>query len=65
MPIVTSLDYHTNMTPEMVRHASAMIGYRTYPHIDMAATGGRAASAADGCCASAGRSTRRTARSIS
>jgi microcystin degradation protein MlrC len=43
IPIVTSLDYHTNMTPEMVRHASAMVGYRTYPHIDMAATGGRAA----------------------
>ncbi|HEY1300310.1 MAG TPA: M81 family metallopeptidase [Stellaceae bacterium] len=43
IPIVTSLDYHTNMTPEMVRHASAMLGYRTYPHIDMAATGGRAA----------------------
>jgi microcystin degradation protein MlrC len=43
MPIVTSLDFHTNLTPEMVRHASAMIGYRTYPHIDMAATGGRAA----------------------
>src|SRR4051812_6116054 len=43
MPIVTSLDYHTNMTPAMVAHASAMVGYRTYPHIDMAATGGRAA----------------------
>src|SRR5690348_10168456 len=43
IPIVTSLDYHTNLTPEMVQHASAMIGYRTYPHIDMAATGGRAA----------------------
>jgi microcystin degradation protein MlrC len=43
IPIVTSLDYHTNLTPEMVRHASAMIGYRTYPHIDMAETGGRAA----------------------
>src|ERR1041385_4873054 len=43
VPIVTSLDYHTNLTPEMVRHATAMIGYRTYPHIDMAATGGRAA----------------------
>jgi microcystin degradation protein MlrC len=27
----------------MVQHATAMIGYRTYPHIDMAATGGRAA----------------------
>src|SRR3954471_12809894 len=43
MPIVTSLDYHTNMTPAMVEHASAMVGYRTYPHVDMAATGGRAA----------------------
>ena len=43
VPIVTSLDYHTNMTAEMVRHASAMLGYRTYPHIDMAATGSRAA----------------------
>ncbi len=47
IPIVTSLDYHTNLTPEMVRHASAMIGYRTYPHIDMAATGGRAAELLD------------------
>jgi microcystin degradation protein MlrC len=43
IPLVASLDYHTNMTPEMVRHASAMVGYRTYPHIDMAQTGGRAA----------------------
>jgi microcystin degradation protein MlrC len=43
IPLVASLDYHANMTPEMVRHASAMIGYRTYPHIDMAETGGRAA----------------------
>jgi microcystin degradation protein MlrC len=43
VPIVASLDYHTNMTPEMVHHASLMVGYRTYPHIDMAATGGRAA----------------------
>jgi microcystin degradation protein MlrC len=43
VPIVASLDYHTNMTPEMVHHASLMVGYRTYPHIDMAATGARAA----------------------
>ncbi len=43
IPLVASLDYHTNMTPEMVRYASAMVGYRTYPHIDMAETGGRAA----------------------
>src|SRR5207302_2291774 len=47
IPIVTSLDYHTNLTPEMVRYASAMIGYRTYPHIDMAATGSRAAQLLD------------------
>jgi microcystin degradation protein MlrC len=43
IPLVASLDYHTNMTPEMVRQATAMVGYRTYPHIDMAETGGRAA----------------------
>ena len=43
IPLVASLDYHTNMTPEMVRQATAMVGYRTYPHIDMADTGGRAA----------------------
>lgn len=48
IPLVASLDYHTNMTPEMVRHASAMVGYRTYPHIDMAETGGRAARLLDG-----------------
>src|SRR5258708_7993951 len=47
IPIVTSLDYHTNLTPEMVHHATAMIGYRTYPHIDMAATGSRAAQLLD------------------
>jgi microcystin degradation protein MlrC len=43
VPLVASLDYHTNMTPEMVRHATALVGYRTYPHIDMAETGSRAA----------------------
>ena len=47
LPIVASLDFHTNMTQAMVRHASAMVGYRTYPHIDMADTGGRAAELLD------------------
>src|SRR6185437_10722030 len=47
IPIVASLDFHTNMTPEMVRYSSAMVGYRTYPHIDMAETGGRAAALLD------------------
>ena len=43
IPLVASLDYHTNMTPEMVRYSTAMVGYRTYPHIDMAETGSKAA----------------------
>jgi microcystin degradation protein MlrC len=47
IPIVASLDFHTNMTPEMVRYSSAMVGYRTYPHIDMAETGSRAAQLLD------------------
>jgi len=42
LPIVASLDYHANLTPEMARRATALVGYRTYPHIDMAATGRRA-----------------------
>src|SRR6478752_3520594 len=42
LPIVASLDYHANLTPEMAKLATAMVGYRTYPHIDMAATGKRA-----------------------
>jgi microcystin degradation protein MlrC len=42
MPIVASLDYHANLTPEMASLATALVGYRTYPHIDMAVTGKRA-----------------------
>jgi microcystin degradation protein MlrC len=47
IPLVASLDYHTNMTAEMVRYSTAMIGYRTYPHVDMADTGARAAQLLD------------------
>ena len=42
LPIVASLDYHANLTPEMATLATALVGYRTYPHIDMAVTGSRA-----------------------
>ncbi|TBR29345.1 MAG: M81 family peptidase, partial [Reyranella sp.] len=42
LPIVASLDYHANLTPEMAKLATALVGYRTYPHIDMAVTGSRA-----------------------
>ena len=34
LPIVVTLDLHANATVRMARHASALISYRTYPHID-------------------------------
>jgi microcystin degradation protein MlrC len=43
LPVVASLDLHANVTPEMVERADALIAYRTYPHVDMAETGTRAA----------------------
>jgi microcystin degradation protein MlrC len=42
IPIVASLDLHANVSPEMVVGADALIGCRTYPHIDLAETGARA-----------------------
>jgi len=44
IPVVASLDLHANVTQAMVAHADALSIYRTYPHIDMAPTGARAAS---------------------
>jgi microcystin degradation protein MlrC len=43
MPLVVSLDLHANVTARMVELADALVAYRTYPHVDMAATGWRAA----------------------
>jgi microcystin degradation protein MlrC len=45
VPIVISLDYHANVTPEMVEHSDALIAYRTYPHVDRVETGEYAARA--------------------
>ncbi|MBC7763798.1 MAG: M81 family metallopeptidase, partial [Candidatus Saccharibacteria bacterium] len=42
-PIVVSLDLHANLSDEMFGIADAMVTYRTYPHVDMAETGSRAA----------------------
>ena len=54
IPIVASLDFHSNTTPDMVEHASALLGYRTYPHIDMADTGRRSARYLDGLLSGSG-----------
>jgi microcystin degradation protein MlrC len=43
VPVVASLDYHANLSAQMVREASALVSYRTYPHVDMAECGARAA----------------------
>ncbi len=43
MPLVASLDFHANVSERMVSATDALTIYRTYPHIDMAETGARAA----------------------
>ena len=43
VPIVASLDLHANVTHRMLAQADALVAYRTYPHVDMADTGARAA----------------------
>lgn len=42
-PIVVSLDYHANVTPDMVALVDGMVAYHTYPHVDRRETGMRAA----------------------
>ncbi|MGI9134639.1 MAG: M81 family metallopeptidase, partial [Rhodoferax sp.] len=43
VPLGVSLDLHGNMTQKMVDHADVMVGFKTYPHIDMYETGAHAA----------------------
>jgi microcystin degradation protein MlrC len=39
IPIIASLDGHANVTPKMVQQATMLIGVKTNPHYDFAATG--------------------------
>ncbi|MGH8704510.1 MAG: M81 family metallopeptidase, partial [Burkholderiales bacterium] len=43
VPVAASLDLHANVTRAMIERADALVAYRTYPHVDMAETGARAA----------------------
>lgn len=43
VPVVISLDYHTNLTPAMADLTDGMAIYLTYPHVDRPGTGSRAA----------------------
>src|SRR4051794_34193015 len=42
-PIVATLDLHANVTRRMVDRTDAIVGYHTYPHVDMFEVGQRAA----------------------
>lgn len=44
VPICVGLDLHANITQRMVDNADIIVGYKTYPHIDMHATGEHAGS---------------------
>lgn len=37
--LVASLDYHANVSEQMVANADALIAYRSYPHVDMSLAG--------------------------
>ena len=47
VPVVASLDLHANVTRAMLDLADGLVAYRTYPHVDMAETGQRAAQLLD------------------
>src|SRR5690606_24173714 len=43
LPIVVALDFHANVSRAMIENTHALVAYRSYPHVDMADTGRRAA----------------------
>lgn len=43
IPVVVTLDPHANVTQQMLRQADALVGWRTYPHIDQFESAQRAA----------------------
>lgn len=42
-PVAVTLDMHANLYDEIVRHATVITGYHTYPHVDVREAGLRAA----------------------
>lgn len=43
LPVIVTLDFHANVSRAMVELTDALFLYRTYPHVDLAETGHRAA----------------------
>ncbi|KAA2241067.1 M81 family metallopeptidase [Salinarimonas soli] len=42
LPIAVTLDMHGNITERVVENCTVLVGYKTYPHLDMAEMGRRA-----------------------
>lgn len=47
IPVVASLDLHANLSQAMIDRSDGLVAYCTYPHVDMAPTGARAAGLLD------------------
>ena len=43
LPIGVTYDLHANLTQKMVENCTCLIGYKTYPHIDMYEVGSQIA----------------------
>ena len=43
VPMAVALDLHGNVTQKIIDHADIVVGFKTYPHIDMYETGAQAA----------------------
>ena len=48
IPVVAPLDLHANITKQMIRHATVLLPYNAYPHVDVYETGMAAAKLLDG-----------------
>ena len=42
VPLCVALDLHGNVTQKMIDHSDIIVGFKTYPHVDMAETGAHA-----------------------
>lgn len=47
LPLLVVLDMHANLSADAAHAATAIVGYRTYPHVDMADSGRRAVALLD------------------
>jgi microcystin degradation protein MlrC len=54
VPVGVALDLHGNITERMVANADVLVGFKTYPHVDMAETGAPMWPGSSGACLMSG-----------